>query len=162
MRLKSLVILFCFTLTLLANEASSFKEKRYSYALDTEIFFEGFITFHDASIMIEYVKPESKVLTYFEEKLSIQDEKGFWSVDAQQMPSLSYLFMILKAVHEQNTLLLERFFDATTQENQTKLLPKEAVANLLEEVIITYQNKHLHSLHVKMKNKDRIEIEILD
>ena len=70
--------------------------------------------------------------------------------------------MILKAVHEQNTLLLERFFDATTHENQTTLLPKEAVANLLEEVIITYQNKHLHSLHVKMKNKDRIEIEILD
>ncbi|MBN1839258.1 MAG: hypothetical protein JW802_04350 [Campylobacterales bacterium] len=162
MTLKSLVILFCFALTLFAHESSSFKERRYSYALDKDIFFEGFITFNDASIMIEYVKPESKVLTYFEEKLSIQDDKGFWSVDAQQMPSLSYLFMIIKAVHEQNSLLLERFFDATTQENQTKLLPKEAVAHVLEEVIITYQNKRLHSLHVKMKNKDRIEIEILD
>lgn len=158
-----IIFLWLFSvLFLYANEASAFKETRYLYALDKNIILEGFITFGEQNIIIEYMKPESKVLTYFEEKLTIQDQNGYKVIDAQSMPSLNYFFMIIKAVHEENNALLNSFFDATTKEDSSLLKPKSVAAEVLEEVQITRQNKKLKTLFVKIKNGDRITIEIMD
>ena len=153
--------LFC-SLLLFGATFSNFKETRYLYALDKNITLEGFITFGEQNIIIEYVKPESKVLTYFEEKLTIQDQNGYNVIDAQSMPSLNYFFMIIKAVHDENSVLLDSFFDAKTKDNETLLIPKGVAAEVLEEVRIVRQAKKLKSLQVKIKNGDRITIEILD
>ncbi|AFL69519.1 hypothetical protein [Sulfurospirillum barnesii] len=153
--------LLCLMFNLLLG-ASAFKETRYLYALDKTLALEGFITFGEHTIVIEYTKPNTKVLTYFEDKLSIQDENGYQMVEAQQMPSLTYLFMIIKAVHEENTLLLEEFFDANVEQNSTYLSPKEAISHVLFGVRIERKNKRLSALHVTMKNGDRIDIEIME
>lgn len=158
--MKVIVLYLLFSLGLFANDASSFREMRYLYALDKNITFEGFITFGEQNIIIEYIKPESKVLTYFEEKLTIQDQNGYHVVDAQSMPSLNYFFMIIKAVHDENSVLLDSFFVATMRGDETLLSPKGVAAEVLEEVRITRQVKKLKSLHVKIKNGDRITIEI--
>lgn len=158
--MKVIVLYLLFSLGLFANDASSFREMRYLYALDKNITFEGFITFGEQNIVIEYIKPESKVLTYFEEKLTIQDQNGYHVVDAQSMPSLNYFFMIIKAVHDENSVLLDSFFVATMKGDETLLSPKGVTAEVLEEVRITRQVKKLKSLHVKIKNGDRITIEI--
>ena len=157
--MRILCVLCLCALCLCANSAS-FKETRYLYALDKNVTLEGFITFGEQNIIIEYVTPESKVLTYFEEKLTIQDANGYQVVDAQRMPSLNYFFMIIKAVHEQNNALLDSFFEATTKGDETLLLPKGVAAEVLEEVRITKQTGALKSLHVRIKNGDRIGIEI--
>ena len=160
--MKTMVVLLLFLCSLLASASSGFKETRYLYALDKNISLEGYITFGAENIVIEYVKPESKVLTYFEEKLTIQDQNGYTMVDAQSIPSLNYFFMIIKAVHDENSLLLNSFFDTTTKGNQTLLSPKGITAEVLEEVHIERHNKQLKALHVKIKNGDRISIEIVD
>lgn len=156
---KYCIFLACTTLFLFAD-ASGFKETRYMYALDKNITLEGFITFGEQNINIEYTKPESKVLTYFEEKLTIQDQNGYKVIDAQSMPSLNYFFMIIKAVHDENSVLLNSFFDAKTEGDETLLSPKGVAAEVLEEVRIIRQARELKSLHVKIKNGDRITIEI--
>jgi len=158
---KYFIFCVCTTLSLFAD-ASNFKETRYMYALDKNITLEGFITFGEQNIVIEYVKPESKVLTYFEEKLTIQDQNGYKVIDAQSMPSLNYFFMIIKAVHNDNSVLMSSFFDVTTKDEETLLSPKGVAAEVLEEVCITRHNQQLKSLHVKIKNGDRITIEIMD
>jgi len=158
--MKIIVLCFLSLLWLFANDASSFKETRYLYALDKNITLEGFITFGEQNIIIEYTKPESKVLTYFEEKLSIQDQNGYKIIDAQSMPSMNYFFMIIKAVHDENKTLLGSFFDAIENGDETLLTPKGVAAEVLEEVRISRQEKKLRSLHVKIKNGDRITIEI--
>lgn len=158
--MKIIVVCLLSLLSLFANDASSFKETRYLYALDKNITLEGFITFGEQNIIIEYTKPESKVLTYFEEKLSIQDQNGYKIIDAQSMPSMNYFFMIIKAVHDENKTLLGSFFDATENGDETLLTPKGVAAEVLEEVRISRQEKKLKSLHVKIKNGDRITIEI--
>ncbi len=160
--MKIIVLCLALLLSLFANDASNFKETRYLYALDKNITLEGFITFGEQNIVIEYVKPESKVLTYFEEKLTIQDQNGYKVIDAQSMPSVNYFFMIIKAVHDENTLLLDTFFDAKTDGEETRLSPKGVAAEVLEEVRIIRHDKKLHSLHVKIKNGDRITIEVMD
>ena len=160
--MKIIVLFSLFFLSLCANDSAAFKETRYLYALDKTISLEGFITFGEQTIVIEYVKPESKVLTYFEDKLTIQDAKGYQTIDAQSMPSMHYFFMIIKAVHEQNSVLLDSFFDATTQGDETLLSPKGVAAEVLEEVRIVRQAAKLKSLHVKIKNGDRITIEVMD
>ncbi|AHJ14167.1 LolA-like protein [Sulfurospirillum multivorans] len=160
--MKVIVLCLVFMLSLFANDASTFKETRYLYALDKNITLEGFITFGEQNIVIEYVKPESKVLTYFEEKLTIQDQNGYKVIDAQSMPSMNYFFLIIKAVHDENSVLLDSFFETTTKGDETLLSPKGVAAEVLEEVRISRQGKKLKSLHVKIKNGDRITIEILD
>ena len=142
--------------------SSQFKETRYIYALDKNISFEGFITFGEQNLMIEYVKPESKVLTYFENKLSIQDQNGFHSVDTTTTPMLHYFFMVIKAIHEENKVLLDSFFDQKEEAKQILLMPKGVVAEVLEEVRLQKRGNKLEYLHVKIKNGDRITIEILD
>ena len=158
--MKIIVLCLLSLLSLFANDASSFKETRYLYALDKNITLEGFITFGEQNIIIEYTKPESKVLTYFEEKLTIQDQNGYQIVDAQSMPSMNYFFLIIKAVHDENSVLLDSFFEAKTEGDETLLSPKGVAAEVLEEVRIIRQEKKLKSLHVKIKNGDRITIEI--
>ncbi len=161
--MKNIIVLVLLLCTFFANASSTFKETRYVYALDKNISFEGFITFGEHNIMIEYNKPESKVLTYFEDTLTIQDQSGYTTVNVQSMPSLSYFFMIIKAVHDENTLLLDSFFDTTvTNENQTHLAPKGVTAEILESVSIKRRSRELKALHVKIKNGDRISIEIMD
>jgi len=56
--------------------------------------------------------------------------------------------------------LLDSFFEATTKGDETLLSPKGVAAEVLEEVRITRQATKLKSLHVKIKNGDRITIEI--
>lgn len=158
--MKVIVLCLLSLLCLFANDASTFKETRYLYALDKTIELEGFITFGEQNIIIEYAKPESKVLTYFEEKLTIQDQNGYKVIDTQRMPSMNYFFMIIKAVHDENNVLLNSFFEAKTEGEETLLSPKGVVAEVLEEVRITRQATKLKSLHVKIKNGDRITIEI--
>jgi hypothetical protein len=68
--------------------------------------------------------------------------------------------MIIKAVHDENSVLLDSFFDAKTKDDETLLSPKGVAAEVLEEVRITRHAKKLQSLHVKIKNGDRITIEI--
>ncbi len=161
--MKNIIVLVLLLCTFFANASSTFKETRYVYALDKNISFEGFITFGEHNIMIEYNKPESKVLTYFEDTLTIQDQSGYTTVNVQSMPSLSYFFMIIKAVHDENALLLDSFFDTTvTNENQTHLAPKGVTAEILESVSIKRRSRELKALHVKIKNGDRISIEIMD
>ncbi len=152
------VFLLCALALNLLLGASAFKETRYLYALDKTLTLEGFITFGEENIVIEYTKPNTKVLTYFEDKLSIQDENGYEMIDTQQMPSLHYFFMIIQAVHTQNTPALEMFFE--TQNGI--LIPKGVAAEVLEKVEIHYVGDTLHSLHVAMKNGDRIDIEVSD
>ena len=158
--MKMIILCILSLLHLFANDASTFKETRYLYALDKTIELEGFITFGEQNIVIEYVKPESKVLTYFEEKLTIQDQNGYNVIDAQSMPSMNYFFLIIKAVHDENSVLLDSFFETTTKGDETLLSPTGVAAEVLEEVRITRQVTKLKSLHVKIKNGDRITIEI--
>ena len=157
------IVLYClFFLSLFANDSATFKETRYFYALDKNITLEGYITFGEQNIVIEYVKPEPKVLTYFEEKLTIQDAKGYQVIDAQSMPSMNYFFMIIKAVHDENSVLVDSFFEAKTEGDETLLSPKGVAAEVLEEVRIIRHATKLKSLHVKIKNGDRITIEVMD
>lgn len=158
--MKIIILCLASLLYLFANDASAFKETRYLYALDKNITLEGFITFGAQNIVIEYDKPESKVLTYFEEKLTIQDQNGYKVIDAQSMPSLNYFFMIIKAVHDENSVLLNSFFETKKEGDETLLSPKGVAAEVLEEVRIRREATKLKSLHVKIKNGDRITIEI--
>jgi len=160
--MKAFILCLLCSLVLFGATSSNFKETRYLYALDKNITLEGSITFGEQNIIIEYVKPESKVITYFEEKLTIQDQNGYHVIDAQSMPSLNYFFMIIKAVHDENSALLHSFFDAKTIGDETLLSPKGVAAEVLEEVRITRDAKKLKSLQVKIKNGDRISIEIMD
>jgi len=158
--MKIIVLCGLFLLSLFANDSAAFTETRYLYALDKTITLEGFITFGEQNIIIEYVKPDSKVLTYFEERLSIQDQNGYNVIDAQSMPSMNYFFMIIKAVHDENSVLLDSFFEAKIEGEETLLIPKGVAAEVLEEVRISRHATKLQSLHVKIKNGDRITIEI--
>lgn len=160
--LAPVLIWISLTLSVLANPSVPFKEERYIYAIDKTLHLEGFITFTQQSIIIEYTKPEAKVLTYFEEKLSLQDQKGYRMIDTVSNPMLGYFLMIIKAIHEDNLVFINSFFEQKMEGSMLKLTPKGVAANVLDEVLVERKNKQLKSLHVKIKNGDRISIDVME
>jgi hypothetical protein len=159
---KIVFCLFAVCSGVFADASSHFQETRYVYALDKNLTLEGYISFREQSILLEYVKPENKLLTYYEGNLSIQDAQGYRTIDTAQMPSLRYLFTVIKAVHDEDQSLLEHFFDASKHGDTLHLTPKGAVQELLESIDVVTKKAVLKSLHVRMKNGDRILIEIQD
>ena len=145
---------------LFAESTFHFRETRYFYALDQTIALEGDITFRESSILLEYSQPEQKLLTFFENTLSIQDAQGYRMIDTNTTPMLRYFFLILQAIHEENQTLLQTFFDIQKQGETQRLVPKDIAKEALEEVIVAMHQHQVHSLQVKIKNGDRITIEI--
>lgn len=140
----------------------SFHETRYSDGLARTFSLEGLITFNDQQTIIEYVKPQTKMLVYFEGMLSLQDEHGYRMIDRASAPSAHYFFMLIRALHEDDKAQLEAFFTWEEAGKKVHLVPKNPVDEVLENVDVVYKKEGLKSLHVRMKNKDWIRIEILD
>ncbi|MDD3324023.1 MAG: hypothetical protein PHN38_02735 [Sulfurospirillaceae bacterium] len=160
MRPKIVLLLLFFALTLFAQ--NPFKETRYIYAIDKTLLLEGYITFGEQNVIIEYTKPQPKVLTYFEGGLSIQDENGYTATQLNANSAMNYFFMIIKAIEENNDALLESFFTSKTDAQTTILEPKDTASQMVQEVKITKNGNKLKSLHVELKNGDRITIETVD
>lgn len=123
-----------------------FKEKRYIYAVDKTLFFEGNITFLPKSIHIEYTKPKEQNLTYSSDDEQIQKR---------------YFFTLLHAIYENDESLLNEFFQTKTKDDITTLLPLEKVQEYIKKVVYKKVGNHLEFLKIFMQNDDRIEIETL-
>ena len=157
---KYILIVLLIQSCLFAESTVHFQETRYFYALDQTISLEGDITFRESSILLEYSKPEQKLLTFFESTLSIQDAQGYRMIDTNTTPMLRYFFLILQAIHDDNQTLLKTFFDIQKKDETQQLVPKDIAKEALEEVIVTIHQQQVQSLQVKIKNGDRIAIEI--
>jgi hypothetical protein len=141
---KILFISLFFSLLLCASE--SFKETRYIYSIDQELQYKGAITFGEDSIKIEYSEPKHEVIEY-----RYDDEN----------PQKKYFFLILKSIYAEDTLFLNEFFFVRDDANETMLLPKELIKNVIKQVHFKKENKVLEFLHIDMKNDDWIKIETL-
>lgn len=137
-----LILLLGFSL--FASE--SFKETRYIYSIDKEIYYEGEITFAKESIKIEYTKPTHQSIEYFSEDKNAQKK---------------YFYLILKSIHDEDTVLLNDFFIESEDGNVTTLLPKELIGDYIKQVRFKKDENTIEFLQIYMKNDDWIKIETL-
>lgn len=142
--MTKLLLLLLLGLSLFASE--SFKETRYIYSIDKEIYYEGEITFAKESISIEYSKPTHQTLEYASEDENSQKK---------------YFYLILKSIHDDNTVLLDDFFSRSEDENATTLLPKELIKDFITQVHFKKDEHGLKWLQIDMKNEDWIKIETI-
>ena len=156
------VFFFIFFTTNLISQTFSFVENRYIDAFEREFKLDGFISFNNEQIVIEYVKPKERVIVYFNDMVSSQDANGYEIVDFATSPSIHYLFMLIKALHTQDKNVLAGFFEWVQNENMVELLPKDIAGGVIERVSVVYENEMLKSIHVELKNNDRIKIEIVE
>lgn len=155
------ILIFLFVQSFLFAESTfHFKEKRYLYALDQNISLEGDITFRESSILLEYSQPESKLLTFFDRNLSIQDAQGYRIINITTTPMVHYFFLVLQAIHEKNQALIQTFFDLQKTGEIQRLMPKDIAKEVIEEITVTMHQDQIQSFQVNIKNGDRIYIEI--
>lgn len=155
------LFLLLFSINLL-GQTFSFQETRYNDGLGRTFGFEGLITFNDQQTIIEYIKPQARMLVYFEGALSLQDDRGYRMIDFAAAPSIHYFFMLIRALHEEDVEQLEAFFEQEEVQGGMRLLPKRPVDEVLQSVDVVRHNGKLVFLHVTLQNKDWVRIEILD
>lgn len=144
------------------GQSFSFLETRYSDALEKSFELEGVITFNGEQIILEYIKPQEKVIVYFEGAISLQDSNGYQIINFETSPSIHYFFILIKALHVKDKEQLEAFFEWREFDNEILLLPKDVTQNIIRNVKVLYKNDMLESLHVSLKNSDWIRIEIIE
>lgn len=137
-------------------------ETRYSDALEKSFKLEGVISFNGEQIILEYIKPQEKIIVYFEGVVSLQDSSGYQIIDFETSPSIHYFFMLIKALHVKDKEQLEAFFEWRELDNEIILSPKELTQNVIKDVRVLYKNDALESLHVNLQNNDWIRIEIVE
>ena len=135
-------LIFLLGCSLFASE--SFKETRYIYSVDKEIHYEGEITFAQDSIKIEYTKPTHQIIEYLSEDENAQKK---------------YFYLIVKSIHDDNSVLLNDFFTESTDGKATTLLPKELIGDFIKKVRFKKDKNSLDFLQIYMKNEDWIKIE---
>jgi hypothetical protein len=140
----------------------SFLETRYRDALEKSFELEGAITFNDEQIVLEYFKPDEKVIVYFEGAVSLQDSGGYQSIDFETSPSIHYFFMLIEALHVKEKERLEAFFEWQDLGEEIHLVPREVVRDVIGGVKVLYKDEALKSLHVTLENGDWIRIEIIE
>ncbi|MEW6551509.1 MAG: hypothetical protein AB1389_05185 [Campylobacterota bacterium] len=143
------------------DSVSKFSETRYINAINKTINLRGEIAFSTNSIKIDYIEPKQSII-YENEVLHITNEKGNKSININSEPIMGYFFMIIKAIHDNDYVLIESYFDMKQTDLSTKLIPKDIAKKYIEEITFTKTNTVLQSLRVITTKKDRIEIEVID
>lgn len=143
------------------DDVSKFIETRYINAINKTINLNGDIAFGTNHIKIDYSELKQSIV-YEDEVLHITNEKGKKSININSEPVMGYFFMIIKAIHDDDYVLLDSYFDMKQTDLSTKLIPKDIAKKYIEEITFTKHNSALQFLRVVTTKKDRIEIEVID
>lgn len=160
---KVLFILIVFCNIVFASNSSKFSEIRYVNALDKTFTLSGNISFSENDIKIEYLHPQPRIITYQDELLIIKENNSTKTVEINSQPVMGYFFMIIRAIYDDNYILLDSFFDIEEVElGHTKLIPKDLSAQYLEDIVFYKDERNLKLLKIVTTSQDRIEIEVFD
>lgn len=140
---KIILLLF---LVLHVSADERFKESRYIYAIDKELYYEGSIRFLEDAVHIDYEKPKKESITYSKDDAIAQKR---------------YFFTFLQAIYGQDEALLQEFFEIKKESEKTILVPNERVQDYIKQVEFKKSGKRLDFLKIMMQNDDWILIETL-
>lgn len=155
---KILFILFIlFIQSCLSANTLHFKEQRYIYSIDTSFYKKGVIEFLDNQIITSYTNSDS-TLIYTTDTLIIKNSQETKEIDLDTNIPIKIFFLLLKAIYENNQIILEQFFTISQEDTTFTLTPKTSISNYISNVQYK-KTSILEFLTIELVNQDRIIIE---
>ncbi len=140
-----------------------FKESRYMEALNLDRTLEGILKIRDDNIIISYNKPSLEIISYYEDKVTIErdDEQKEYLFD--EYPQAQYMGLILKSILQDNYDSLDNFFEIIKTKQNISLNAKASISSNIASITISKDNQNnISNILINMSNKDTIKIEIIN
>lgn len=157
---NALLVLFLVNPFLLA-QTINFKEVKYIYALDQELYKNGSIKIDDNTIILQYSN-SSQIIKYDDLFIHIINNDEIQKIPHNENIEYSVFFSLIKGIFQNNLTLLANSFTINKDKDKTILIPNEYLANAIEKIEYKKQNKKLKFLRIFFLNQDSIKITQLD
>ena len=153
--MKSLISLILICVSLYAQV--EFKETKYISALDMDLLKYGNLQINDDILTIVYTKPKNEKIIYFEDRIEISNGDDIKVYNFEKYPKAQFMGLILRAIIEDNYMLVDNLFKVTNKKNIIILTAKPIISDYIDT--ITIKNKLQYNIVIEMINKDKITIE---
>ena len=142
---------------------TKFSETKYLSALDVEMTKYGIMNLENNILTLKYKKPKVEVITYYEDKLSLQNDKDeIKEYTYEEHPQIEYFGLLLKAIVNNSYESLDNMFTIKQEKNKKILSAKASISGTVDYLEVFHKNKKLSSIIFYMTNKDKITIETIN
>ena len=159
--MKILFIFLAFCISMIADV--KFSETKYLSALDIQTFKYGSMNIQKDSFTITYTKPSKEIITYLEDKLTLQNASNeIKEYTYEEHPKLEYFGLLLKSIINNSYENLDNMFEIKSQKDKKTLNAKSSISGTIDYLEVLYKNKQLSQIIFYMINKDTITIETIN
>ena len=156
--MKILFIIISFYLSLLSDV--KFTETKYLSALDIEMTKKGIMNLSNNILTLNYTKPSIEVVKYYEDKLTLQDDKNeLKEYTYEEYPKIEYFGLLIKSIVNNNYENLDNMFEIKKEKNKRTLTAKSSVSGTIDYLEVFNKDTKLSSIIFYMINDDKITIE---
>ena len=156
--MKILFIIISFYLSLLSDV--KFTETKYLSALDIEMTKKGIMNLSNNILTLNYTKPSIEVVKYYEDKLTLQDDKNeLKEYTYEEYPKIEYFGLLIKSIVNNNYENLDNMFEIKKEKNKRILTAKSSVSGTIDYLEVFNKDTKLSSIIFYMINDDKITIE---
>ena len=110
-----------------------FKEERYIHSIDTSFYKKGVITFEENKIITSYSN-SNDTLIYTTDTLTIKNSQETKKVDLTKNMQIKIFFLLLKAIYENDLIILEQFFTIAQEDTTYILTPKASISSYISTI----------------------------
>ena len=140
-----------------------FTETKYLSALDLETTKQGSMKIDDDSFTITYIKPTKEIITYLEDKLTLQnDQEEVKEYTYEEHPKLEYFGLLLRSIVNDSYENLDNMFNIKDELDKKILTAKSSISGTIDYIEVLKKDNKLSSIILYMINKDIITIETIN
>ena len=140
-----------------------FSETKYLSALDVEMTKYGSMNYEKNILKLSYIKPVKEFITYYEDKLILQNDKNeSKEYTYEEHPSIEYFGLLLKSIVSNSYENLDNMFEVKDAKDKKVLTAKSSISSTVDYLEVFNKDNNLSSVIFYMTNKDKITIETIN
>jgi len=155
---KRYLFIFLFLSTILFSKEIHFKEVKYIYALDNELYKTGTLNIDKDEIVLHY-RNSTKNIVYTDTNIQIITKDALEIYTHEESVEYNLFFQLVLGIYTNNSQLLVDNFTIEKNDNTITLLPNEYLSSVIEKIEYEKNNDKLKYLKIYFVNQDRITIE---
>jgi hypothetical protein len=157
---KPLFLLILSTFVFADTLTIEFLETRYIEALNEKTTRAGAIEIEEANASIRYFPPNERKITLENDTITIQTKDAVIQKSVKEEQNIAYLFMIFKAIFEQDEAKLKNFFEITHEGTESVLIPLSSSASV-SKIIYSYDKEEIKKIELFSWDDSRITIDVV-
>ncbi len=152
-----IIFLLLILLEFFYAEEIKFTQSKYINALDMSIKKIGILNFREDNLILQY-SGENKIINFTKNNIIILNKNQKETLTYEKNIKLFLFYNLLKSIFTNNNSSLEDNFNIVKKEDETTLVPKDYISNIIKKIVFKKVKNKLEYLNIYFINKDRITI----